>query len=78
MPRAQRILGRCYEYGDGVEKDMSRAMELYTLAAAQEYAPALCDLGLCCEFGTGTAKDLPKAAELYTRAAHAGKCSCAV
>ena len=31
--RAQYLLGQCYEHGQGVAKDLSRAMELYHQAA---------------------------------------------
>lgn len=33
--RAQCYLGICYEYGEGVAKDIKEAVRLYKLAAAQ-------------------------------------------
>ena len=33
MPRAQYLLGVCCEFGDGVERDVSRALALYREAA---------------------------------------------
>ena len=40
-------------------------MNLYTLAAAQGYAPAQSNLGIMFEGGRGVDKDVAKAAELY-------------
>ena len=41
MPRAQYLLGWCFENGKGVEKDLDRALHLYRQAAEQEYKEAV-------------------------------------
>ena len=40
-PRAQYLLGRCYETGRGVEKDPARALELYQVAEDKDYKEAV-------------------------------------
>ena len=69
---AQFLLGRCYERGEGVEKNLSKAVELYTKAADQGYAPAQCYLGRRYVMGEGVEKNLSKAVELFTKAADQG------
>lgn len=39
-PQAQYNLARMYEYGNGVDKDLVKALAWYRLAAAQNYTPA--------------------------------------
>ena len=63
-------LGRCYQNGEGVEKDLKKAVQYYTLAANQEHANARCNLGRCYQNGKGVEKDLQKAVEYYTLAAN--------
>lgn len=70
--RAQFYLGWCYKYGEGVKKDIAKAVEWLTKAAEQGYAPAQNALGFCYEFGDGVEKDLKKAIEWYTKAAEQG------
>lgn len=70
--RAQFYLGWCYKYGEGVKKDLAKAVEWLTKAAEQGYAPAQNALGFCYEFGDGVVKDLKKAIEWYTKAAEQG------
>ena len=67
-PRAQQLLGECYENGYGVEQDEAKAAELYQLAHRAGYVPATCALGTCYEYGDGVEKDLDKAVELYCKA----------
>ena len=46
---AQMSLGACYEDGEGVEKDLNKAIEWYTLAAKQgneDAIEALKELGV--------------------------------
>ena len=38
-------LGLCYEYGEGVAEDKTKAAEWYEKAARRGYAPAQCNLG---------------------------------
>ena len=69
MRRPQYSLGFCYQLGKGVAIDLKKAVELYTLSAEQNYAPAQYSLGFCYQLGKGVAIDLKKAVELYTLAA---------
>ena len=41
----QYIIGRCYRYGDGVEKDCTKAMQWYRKAAEQGNVDALYEIG---------------------------------
>ena len=70
--RAQFYLAWCYKYGEGVKKDLEKAVEWLTKAAEKGYAPAQNGLGFCYEFGDGVEKDLNKAIEWYTKAAEQG------
>ena len=45
--KAQFVLGGCYDFGDGVEKNPTEAVKWYRKAAEQGYAPAQFNLGLC-------------------------------
>lgn len=63
------ILGYCYDMGLGVPKDNSKAIRLYSLAAAQGYAPAQKFLGSCYYVGDGVEKDLGEAVFWYRLAA---------
>jgi TPR repeat protein len=66
---AQFNLGKRYENGEGVPKDLSKAAELYQKAADQGYAPAQQGLGYLYKFGQGVPQDLGKARELFQKAA---------
>lgn len=70
--RAQFYLAWCYKYGEGVKKDIAKAVGWLTKSAEQGYAPAQNGLGFCYEFGDGVEKDLNKAIEWYTKAAEQG------
>lgn len=72
---AQHSLGYCYQYGRGVERNLSKAVEYYRLAANQGYSPAQFNLGFCCYFGYGVAKDYFQAAEYFREAANQGNVS---
>ena len=61
-------LGVCYEKGRGVEKDVSKAIELYRRAIDQDSPLGFCYLAVCYEKGNGVEKDVSRAAELYRRA----------
>ena len=56
MPRAQYLLGTCYETGDGVEKKPKYAVYMYQQAAQQGHAEAMVRLGICYETGSGVAQ----------------------
>lgn len=71
-PRAQTMLGRCYENGLGVEQDMAVAAQWFQLAAEQNYSEAQVLLAYCYEVGAGVPKDPQQVMNLMTRAAEAG------
>ncbi|WP_075261538.1 SEL1-like repeat protein [Candidatus Odyssella acanthamoebae] len=58
---AQNLLGDMYHYGRGVEKDLTKAIEYYQKAAAQNYPLAQATLGRVYKEGWGTKQDLEKA-----------------
>ncbi len=41
-PRAQVLMGECFENGYGVEKDIDKALELYRAAYDQGYPDGAC------------------------------------
>jgi TPR repeat protein len=60
-------LGVFYDIGEGVCKDMMKAVELYQRATQMNFAPAICNLATCFLNGHGTTQDLVKAASLFER-----------
>jgi len=68
----QFVLGLRYEKGDGVPKDMEKAIYWCTKAAEQGYTNAQDFLGMCFEQGDGVPKDMEKAIYWYTKAAKQG------
>jgi len=63
-PTERVMLGQCYEYGVGVEKDQIEAVRLYKLSQHNSYGQAR--LGVCYEHGKGgIIKDEKEAARLY-------------
>ncbi|WP_298992841.1 tetratricopeptide repeat protein [uncultured Desulfovibrio sp.] len=71
-PRAQVLLGRCYENGLGVPQDMETAAKWFRLAAEQNYAEAQVQLGYLYELGAGVPKNDTAVVDLMSRAANAG------
>ena len=71
-PRAQVLLGRCYENGLGVAQDMETAAKWFRIAAEQNYPEAQVQLGYLYELGAGVPKNDAAVADLMTRAANAG------
>ena len=71
-PLAEYKLGLCYEYGEGVEKDMSEAVKWYRKSAEQGYAQAQCNLGDCYYRGEGVRQDQKEAAKWYRKSAKQG------
>ena len=59
----------CCEFGDGVERDVSRALALYREAADAGYPDAQCALGVLYRLGKGVAQDHREAARLFRQAA---------
>lgn len=66
---AQCDLGLQYEYGEGVEKNISKAIYYYKLAADQGYNRALCNLAMCYENGTGVKKSSGEAFVYFKKSA---------
>lgn len=71
-PRAQVMLGRCYENGLGVSQDMAVAAQWFQLAAEQNNAEAQVLLAYCYEIGAGVPKDPQQVMNLMSRAAQSG------
>jgi len=69
-PEAAYELGRLYERGIGTKQDTIKAIELYRLAAKDNFADAINDLGfLHHQGGLGIVRDQKRAIELFGRAA---------
>ena len=69
---AQCALGDCYYNGEGVDKDLKKAVFWYQKAAEQDYAPAQYNLGYCYQEGEGIEKDIAQAIKLFDKASEAG------
>lgn len=68
----QYMLGKCYDEGYGIEKDLQQAIFWFRKAAAQGYAPAQNKLGICYLSGEGVEKNAQEGIKLYTKAAEQG------
>ncbi|EJK48653.1 hypothetical protein THAOC_32530 [Thalassiosira oceanica] len=72
-PAAIHYLGELYYYGGlGLQKDIRRAVELWTEAAELGSIEALFDLGNAYRKGYGVKRDMAKAVEFWTKAAMQG------
>lgn len=69
---SQYLLGACWDFGFGVEKDFVKAVEWYTKAAEAGFAKAQFWLGRCYENGQGVEEDLAKAEEWKAKAKAVG------
>jgi len=65
---AQSKLAMLYATGDGVEKNLQKAFDLYTQASKKGSSVAQLNLGFYYESGVHVKQDYSKAAELYTQA----------
>jgi TPR repeat protein len=72
LPDAQVDLGVCYMNGEGVPKNVDRAVEWYRRAAAQADTWAWYLLGLCYRDGEGVGRNRRIATSWFNRAAAAG------
>ena len=70
--QAMDLLGDCYYYGEGIEKNLKRSFECYLNAAEAGNVSAQNDVGYAYENGEGVDKDLSKAAQWYQKAANNG------
>ena len=69
---AQRNLGDCYFWGEGIKEDKQKAVKWYRLAAEQGNAEAQRLLGDCYYFGEGIMEDKREAVKWYRLAAEQG------
>ncbi len=70
-------LGWMYEYGKGVDKNLTKAVELYKKACKGKYYYACINLGFLYRDGRGVEKNSFKALELFKRACkHGSKKGC--
>ncbi|MCI5780053.1 MAG: sel1 repeat family protein [Lentisphaeria bacterium] len=65
-------LGRCYDYGRGVPKDMTEAVKWFRKAAEQGVAEAQFLLGASYAFGRGVPKDMTETVKWFRKAAEQG------
>ena len=65
-------LGKCFESGYGVEKDLNKAYETYSDAADYGYCVAEYHVGLCYYFGIGVEPSIETAYEYFERASDNG------
>jgi TPR repeat protein len=67
---ASSELGECYEYGLlGLNKDPSKAFELYYQSSQKNKCPGRFNRGRCHLYGIGTTVDIPRAIEWLSKAA---------
>lgn len=71
---AQQRLGEMYEYGDGVIKNLTKAMDWYRIAAEQGDAISQHNLGVAYERGLGVKTDYVTSFKWYEAAAKNGFC----
>lgn len=71
-PKAQFILGRCFEIAQGVERNPVEAERLYRKAAANDEMDAQLALGVHCFRGDTVKKNIPEAAMWLRKASDQG------
>ncbi|QDU33699.1 Putative beta-lactamase HcpC precursor [Poriferisphaera corsica] len=65
-------LGRIYQHGLGVEKDLQQALGIYQMAMKKGVPIAMVNVGWFYENGVVVEKDVRRAMTLYKKAAHTG------
>lgn len=75
---AQFNLGLMYEDGDGVVRDVEKAIFLFTSSAEQGFAPAQLRLGTMYMMGRAVDRNDEKAVDLFQRAARQGEAGAAI
>lgn len=69
---AQNRIGEMYEFGQGVERNLSESYKWFNLAAQQGYVAGIHNLARAYNFGSGTAIDYKRAEALYLESASKG------
>ena len=69
---AQNLLGCMYDQGNGVQKDMKKAFDLFSSSANKSCNYAYYNLGLCYEYGNGVDRDIHKAYYWFVKAKLSG------
>jgi len=69
---AQNRIGEMYEFAQGVPRDLNKAYEWYSKAAAQDLVAGWHNVARCYNFGNGVELNYAKAEALYRKAANAG------
>lgn len=72
-PQAQYVLGQSYEGGQYGDKDLTKAVVYYGLAAQQGHGGAQIEFATALFLGRGIAKDLDLAGQWYLEAARLGE-----
>ncbi len=70
--KAQNVLGKLYENGEEIERDLDKAVYWYNIAAKDGYEEAQYNLAKCYQNGIGVKKDDVKAFEFYKIASEKG------
>ena len=65
-------MGDCYRNGEGVEKNLEKAVYWYSIAAKHGNRKAQSNLGDCYRKGEGVEKDIEKATYWYSKNAPKG------
>lgn len=68
----QTMLGNCYEFGNGVTRDVNEAVKWYRKAAEQGHKPAQIFLGFCYKNGEGVATNEVEAVQWFRKAGERG------
>ena len=68
-------IGRCYETGDGVGKDLAEAVKWYRMAAEEGHVQAAFELSKCYTFGFGVRKNRVTSSKWLRKAAEGGHVS---
>lgn len=66
------LLGRMFQYGEGIEKNYSEALNWYQKAADKNHELAQLSLGFMYDQGEGTKQNFAEAFKWYMKSAHQG------